>query len=523
VTEIGDVLAGKYRVLAELGAGGMGCVYRAENTLTGKQVALKCLHPHLTAGADSSERLLREARAVASLTHSNVVDVYDIVKDGETLFLVMELLKGETLRAYLQRNPQPKISEFLALLLPAMSGVEAAHQSGVIHRDLKPENIFLAQIGGMKQAVIKVLDFGIAKLAVARGSTLTRTGAALGTPLYMSLEQLRGDKDIDQRADVYAFGVMLYEAVTGLMPYDAETLPELAIKVATTDAPPVKSLRSDIPTALARIIDWAVARDRKARLPNLQTLQQELELFAHDRTFREHMTERNAPFPRLAAEPSDERALPTPPTAASRDAPRAPKPSPRPEADTLRAGEIARRSRAGTSSWLRSRWVVGGAVLASGLVAGSLWLQSPAEEPTAIEAPSLRDSPPAKAAELIPAVEERKSPAPAARPAPLPAPGGEANGATQLPLPTAANSSSAPATQELELSPESVKQKVTPGSEQAAPKVTPPAALKNASPVRVAAPAAATQKRIVEPPVVTKPPAAQAAPAKKDARELVGF
>jgi serine/threonine protein kinase len=519
VTAIGDVLAGKYRVLAELGAGGMGCVYRAENMLTGKQVALKCLHPHLTAGADSSERLLREARAVSSLTHSNVVDVYDVVKDGETLFLVMELLKGETLRAYLQRNPQPKISEFLALLLPAMSGVEAAHQGGVIHRDLKPENIFLAQIGGMKHAVIKVLDFGIAKLALSRGSTLTRTGAALGTPLYMSLEQLRGDKDIDQRADVYAFGVMLYEAVTGLMPYDAETLPELAIKVATTDAPPVKSLRGDVPTALARIIDWAVARDRKQRVPNLQTLQQELELFAHDRTFREQMTEGNAPLPRLPAERADERRGATPPTAASRDAPavsRASKSAPRPEVDTLRAGEIAGRS-ATSASWTRSRWVIGGAVLASGLVSGSMWLRSPTEEPTTGEAPSTLDSRPAKAAELIPAIEERQSPAPAARPAPLPAPG-EASGVLQLPLPTAANSSPTPTTKELELSPKSVQKQVLPGPEQAAPK-----ALKSAPPVRVAAPAAATQKRIVEPPVVSKPPTVQAVPAKTDPRELVGF
>ncbi|HTU63829.1 MAG TPA: serine/threonine-protein kinase, partial [Polyangiales bacterium] len=420
-------------MLAELGAGGMGCVYRAENMLTGKQVALKCLHPHLTAGADSSERLLREARAVSSLTHSNVVDVYDVVKDGDTLFLVMELLRGETLRAYLVRNPQPKISEFLALILPAMSGVEAAHQSGVIHRDLKPENIFLAQVGGMKQAVIKVLDFGIAKLAVARGSTLTRTGAALGTPLYMSLEQLRGDKDIDQRADVYAFGVMLYEAVTGLMPYDAETLPELAIKVATTDAPPVKSLRSDVPTALARIIDWAVARDRKERLPNLQTLQQELELFTHDRTFREQMTERNAPLPRLAAERSDARAVLTPPTAASQASPssRASKKSPRPEADTLRAGEIAGRSATATSSWLRSRWVMGGAVLASGLVVGSLWLRSQAEDPAAVAG-----APFTKAAELAPTVDERPSPAPAARPAPLTAPG-ESHDTPEGPQPSA--------------------------------------------------------------------------------------
>lgn len=518
MTDIGDVLAGKYRVLAELGAGGMGCVYRAENTLTGKQVALKCLHPHLTAGADSSERLLREARAVSSLTHSNVVDVYDVVKDGETLFLVMELLKGETLRAYLLRNPQPKISEFLALLLPAMSGVEAAHQCGVIHRDLKPENIFLAQIGGVKQAVIKVLDFGIAKLAVARGSTLTRTGAALGTPLYMSLEQLRGDKDIDQRADVYAFGVMLYEAVTGLMPYDAETLPELAIKVATTDAPAVKSLRSDVPTALARIIDWAVARDRKERLPNLQTLQQELEVFAHDRTFREQMTERNAPLPRLAADPADDRAVPPPPTAASRNAPaasRAAKPLPRPEVDTLRAGEIAGRSRAATSSWLRSRWVVGGAVLATGLVAGSLWLQSQAEEPTAAPLSTV----PAKAADLSPVIEERPNSAPAAPPADLPA-ANESDESAVLPPPAAAPSLPEPTPKRVDLSappPERSEEKPKPRVEKVVAKVAPPARVTPPPPIGTA------QSRAAEMPTVSKPPVVQAVPVKKDPRDLIGF
>ncbi|HKU42268.1 MAG TPA: serine/threonine-protein kinase, partial [Polyangiales bacterium] len=279
------MLGGKYKVLAKLGEGGMGTVFRAENVLTGKLVAIKCMHSQVAASADSTERLLREARAASSLSHPNVVDVYDLVLDGQIVFLVMELLRGETLRAYLQRNAQPPISEFIALILPALAGVAAAHENGVIHRDLKPDNIFLERVAGVRHGVAKVLDFGVAKLADARGQTLTQTGVAIGTPLYMSLEQLRGDKNIDARTDVYAFGVMLFEALTGQTPFQAQTLPELAIKVATTDPPPVKSLRPDIPTSLARIVDWAVARERSQRLPDIQTLIDELEVFAREHSF----------------------------------------------------------------------------------------------------------------------------------------------------------------------------------------------------------------------------------------------
>jgi serine/threonine-protein kinase len=504
----------------------MGRVFRAENMLTGKQVALKCLHAHITAGSDASERLLREARAVSSLTHSNVVDVYDVVRDGDTLFLVMELLKGETLRAYLLRNPHPKISEFVALMLPAMSGVEAAHQCGVIHRDLKPENIFLAQVGGQRQAVIKVLDFGIAKLAAARGATLTRTGAALGTPLYMSLEQLRGDKDVDQRADVYAFGVMLYEAVTGLMPYEAETLPELAIKVATTDAPPVKSLRPDVPTTLARIIDWAVARDRNQRLPDLQTLQHELEVFAHDRSFREQMTERAAPLPRLAAERPDETAATTP---ASRVPPRSAaaqseaKSMLRPEADTLRAKEVA-RSRSAKPSLLRSRWVVGGALLASALVAGSLWFQSQAKqeaESAASSSPTITET----SAEVSAPASGPAAPALKVEPAGLPKPL-SAPGASDVALQPAAASASPPPAAKQSDAPSKVNEASAMKSELPSEKlpVKPaPAAVHDTRPkVRAPAPVIAPAHVIINS-VEKTPVAVPPAPAKKTPRDLVGF
>jgi eukaryotic-like serine/threonine-protein kinase len=297
----GVLLGGKYRVIAKVGEGGMGTVFRAENVVTGKQVAVKWMHAHVAANSDAAARLLREAQAASRLAHPNVVDVYDIVQDDHTLFLVMELLQGETLGSCLQRNPHPKISEFIALLLPAMEGVAAAHDKGVIHRDLKPDNIFLVRMPGSTMVTIKVVDFGIAKVAGTQGLTLTGTGMSLGTPLYMSLEQLRGDKDVDARTDVYAFGVILYQAITGHMPYSATTLSELAIKVATTDAVAVKALRPDVPTPLARVVDWAIAREREQRLPNVRALIQELDAFAQDDSFRNHMTNQAAAWPRLAA------------------------------------------------------------------------------------------------------------------------------------------------------------------------------------------------------------------------------
>jgi serine/threonine protein kinase len=300
VPEIGELLAAKYRVLSLLGAGGMGSVYRAENVLTGKQVALKWMHPQFAESPDAAERLIREARAASKLSHPNVVDVYDVIRDDKTLFLVMELLHGESLRDYLRQRARPPMHELIGLLLGAMAGVAAAHAQGVIHRDLKPDNIFLLHVPGMPQPIAKVVDFGIAKMAEIRGATLTQTGAAIGTPVYMSFEQLRGDRDVDHRTDVYAFGVMLYEAFVGYAPFTAATLSELAIKVATMDPVPIKNLRPDAPSALCAIIDRAIARNRDLRWPDVPTLMQQLTPFAQAASFREHMTFRDMTTPRLA-------------------------------------------------------------------------------------------------------------------------------------------------------------------------------------------------------------------------------
>ena len=295
---IGTLLDGKYRLLARLGAGGMSVVYRAENVHTGKHVALKWLRPDHAGERGAMERMLREARAASSLRHPGVVDVYDVGRCGSAHFLVMELLEGETLRSFLRRSPAPTVPELIARLLPAFDGVAAAHDTHLVHRDLKPENIFLERVAGSEIERGKVLDFGVAK-SLESTLVMTLTGTAVGTPSYMPLEQLRGDRDLDARADVYALGAILYEALAGRLPHEASTLTELAIKVATAVPAPLGSLRPDLPATLARTIDWALARERQQRLPSVRGFRDELGLFAREPDFRKQMLEPDATLPRL--------------------------------------------------------------------------------------------------------------------------------------------------------------------------------------------------------------------------------
>lgn len=297
----GDIVGERYRVIESVGSGGMGVVYRAQNIVTEKHVALKWLHPRLASGT-AGERLLREARAASLLKHPHIVDIYDLAKDNvsDTWVLIMELLQGESLRDNM-RARQVRLPTFIAQLLPAMEAVVAAHAQGVVHRDLKPENIFLERIASTNRIVPKVLDFGIAKLHTQDGQSLTATGATLGTPFYMSPEQYRGDKDIDARTDVYAFGAMLFEAITGRMPHSASSLPELALKVTTIDAPSVKSLNPNVPSKLASLVDAALARDRADRTPNLTLMHDALLVFAREHCFRAEMTLDHAYVPLLAA------------------------------------------------------------------------------------------------------------------------------------------------------------------------------------------------------------------------------
>jgi serine/threonine protein kinase len=277
---IGDEIAGKYRIESVLGQGGMGAVFAARNTLTGKRVAIKWLLPE-HAGSTSRERLVREAQIACSIEHPNVVDIYDVGEHQGGLFLVMEYLRGRPLSDVLAERGRLDPEELIALLVPAMRGVHAAHLAGVVHRDLKPENIILSESDG--QIVPKVVDFGVSKAVGTSGiphSSLTRTGALVGTPHYMALEQVDGTNQIDGRTDVYGFGVLLYRALTGHFPFDGSSLGEVILKIGTKDAVPMRILRADLPPELDALILRALSRDRNRRFSDLDEFARALLPFA---------------------------------------------------------------------------------------------------------------------------------------------------------------------------------------------------------------------------------------------------
>jgi eukaryotic-like serine/threonine-protein kinase len=295
---------GRYRIVRLLARGGMGSVYEAENTASKKRVAVKCLHPARQDDPKAIERMRREAQASARVRHPNVVNVFDLGGDDEQVFLVMEYLEGETLKDALARRDL-SIHAMIALLLPGMRGVAEAHARGVIHRDIKPDNIFLAREADTPLPVTKIIDFGISKLDDDEAlGALTVTGVPIGTPFYMSYEQLAGRKDLDGRADVYSFGVVLYEALTGRRPYQAENLGELLCKMQEESPPPPEQLCPELPGTLSRLILWALEKDRDARISSMDQFVLELEPFATLHGVRAELA-RSAPKLELAAtEPS---------------------------------------------------------------------------------------------------------------------------------------------------------------------------------------------------------------------------
>jgi serine/threonine protein kinase len=276
----GDLIAAKYRIEQLIGVGGMGAVFSATHQYTGKRVALKWMLPELAKDEDAVQRFMREARAAGRISHPNVVDVYDVGQHDDSYFLVMEYLHGEPLTSALARRDLTP-TEVLTLLMPAMRGVAAAHRQGVVHRDLKPDNIFLAYEEDGVRREAKVLDFGISKLASDDQSSmhLTRTGAVIGTPYYMSPEQIRGKGEIDRRSDVYAFGVILYESLSGQVPFMAETYGALVLEIATGTPKPLTELVPNVPVELSRIVLQAMAREVNARYPTMEDLIAALEVF----------------------------------------------------------------------------------------------------------------------------------------------------------------------------------------------------------------------------------------------------
>jgi serine/threonine-protein kinase len=294
---VGDVVGGKYTIERLIAKGGMGAVFAARHTVTGKPVALKWLLSDLEHDSEASVRLIREAKTAARVSHSNVVDVYDVGEHRGSLFLVMEYLQGHTLSAHLAEHKQLPVHETLALLVPVMRGVAAAHREGVIHRDLKPSNIFLCVDPNTHEIVPRVLDFGISKVTEQLGDgdiSTTRTGTLLGTPYYMSPEQLAGASTLDARADVYAIGVILYQTLSGSLPFRAQTVAGLAMQVATSEPPSLARLRPELPAQVVEVVARAMARDAAQRYGSVDELRVALEAAARSERRPSHAPLRSA-------------------------------------------------------------------------------------------------------------------------------------------------------------------------------------------------------------------------------------
>jgi serine/threonine-protein kinase len=278
--EPGYVVAQRYRLDSILSSGGMGSVYVASHVQTGRRFAVKLMLADLTGDEEAERRFLREARLASSINHPCVIKVYDVGYHEQHPYMVMELLEGESLGQRLKRGRMTP-HEAATLMQRIVEGVGAAHKLGIVHRDLKPDNVFLCRAPDGRSVEPKVLDFGISKSLAANGTqNLTKTGIALGTPLYMSMEQIQGQRDVDQRADVYSLGVMLYEMACGQVPYNGRNYAELVLKIITGDAPPLRSVEPSVPAALEGVVMRAMAIDRTQRYPNVDAFAHDLRAFA---------------------------------------------------------------------------------------------------------------------------------------------------------------------------------------------------------------------------------------------------
>ncbi len=266
---------GPYEIVGPLGAGGMGEVYRAKDTRLGRDVAVKILPAHLSENAEVRERFEREARAISSLNHPHICTLYDIGREGQADYFVMELLDGETLAARLERGPL-KLDEALKIAAQIADALAAAHKQGIIHRDLKPGNIALTKSGA------KVLDFGVAKLRddalvdnVTRTTPLTSQGAMLGTVQYMAPEQLEG-KPVDHRADLFAFGAVLYEMLTGKRAFEGQSQASVIASILKEEPRPISQLLPTTPAALDRVVTSCLAKNPDERWQSAGDLAREL-------------------------------------------------------------------------------------------------------------------------------------------------------------------------------------------------------------------------------------------------------
>lgn len=313
------MLKDRYELIGELGKGGMGVVYRGRDTQLDREVAIKLLPPQLSQDPTFLQRFEREAKAVTSLEHNNIVPVYDFGQDRNQTFLIMRLLKGGDLKRKIENSPLT-IQETIRILRQVGSALDKAHANNIIHRDLKPGNVLFDDDGNAFLG-----DFGIVKLT-NESKSFTQTGGTLGTPYYMSPEQIREPQTIDHRTDLYSLGVILYEMLTGNLPYESESSFDLQNMHVNNPIPSLLAANSELPQALEDVIQKAMAKNREDRYDTAKALVNDLEVAATAPAPAAAMAPPPAPEPEpepVVAEPEPE-PEPAPVTAK-------PEPEPEPE------------------------------------------------------------------------------------------------------------------------------------------------------------------------------------------------
>ncbi len=301
---IGMTLSERYLVTRKVGQGGMGAVYEATHTLIGKRVAVKVLLEKYAQREAIIARLKQEAQLASSVGNEHIIDITDFgtTEDGRT-FVVMEFLEGESMAECLARETRLPEQRILRIVQQTLSALGAAHDKGIVHRDIKPENLFLLR--RKETDFVKVVDFGISKSLRATGEDeeqvrLTQTGMVLGTPLYMSPEQARGDDELDHRVDLYALGIIMYESATGRVPFSGNNYLSVISQVLNEDPKPMRELRPELSEEFESIVSKAMAKDRVDRYADAAAMLADISALIEDPT---HSTERariSGPRRRLA-------------------------------------------------------------------------------------------------------------------------------------------------------------------------------------------------------------------------------
>ena len=409
---------GTYRVLHEIGRGGMGVVYLAEHRHLGRKVAIKFLLREFSDRPELLSRFFAEARAATLVEHPAIVQVLDCDQhpSGQA-YIVMELLEGQTLRAYLAARGRLPFPEAAAIVIEIADALAAAHAKEIIHRDLKPDNVFLLS---NPPGRIKIVDFGIAKLAGSNRPSATQSGAMLGTPLYMSPEQARGSGTVDSRTDIYSLGCMLFELVCGRPPFVFEGVGELISAHLNLAPPPPESLEPSLPPSLSAVCKRMLAKNPAERPPSMPAVISSLKAFSTGRgsglgtvVAGGYVAPARTPTPPLATQGLP-LTTPLPP----------PQRPPVVSETTMRQATGELTAPVATGRW---RWALLGALVAALGAGGVVWMGWPApahREPVPVSVPEPPPSPrpfaPAVAPE--PAAPEPAAPEPSPAPAPSPPP-----------------------------------------------------------------------------------------------------